>query len=222
MVIIMDKETIKEAIRKLKEATKKRKFTQSIDLIVNLRNLNLKKPDEQVDFFLTLPNPIGKKRKVCAIVGPELYEDAKKICDKVIHIDELDSYKDKKREAKKMAREYDFFVAQANIMPRVAGVLGRILGPKGKMPNPKAGGIIPPKANIASVYDKFQKTIHLVAKSNPTVQTIIGTEDQDESILVDNIWYALDNLVHHLPKEKHNVKEILLKMTMGKPVQVKH
>ncbi len=217
----MSNEEITKALETAKKGSKKRNFAQSVDFLVNLHNLNLKKTDEQVDLFVTLPHGIGRKRKVCAIVGPELFDDAKKVYDKVIHIDDLDSYKDKVRESKKIAREYDYVIAQANIMPRVAAVFGRIFGPKGKMPNPKVGGVVPPKSNVAALYEKLQKTVRLSAKANPVVQVIVGKEDQKAEEVTENIKQVYDNLIHHLPKEKHNVRGTFVKLTMGKPVELK-
>ena len=49
----MDKNIILEAIKKARENSKKRKFSQSFDLIVNLKNINLKKAGDNVDTFLT-------------------------------------------------------------------------------------------------------------------------------------------------------------------------
>jgi hypothetical protein len=51
-------------------------------LIVNLKDLNLKNPEEQIDFFTNLKYP-SSKIKVAALVGQEL-SDSAKVCDKVI------------------------------------------------------------------------------------------------------------------------------------------
>ena len=97
----MEKKQILEAIKKVKANSAKRQFTQSFDLIVNLKDLNLKNPDDHVEFFVTTHNPIGVKRKICALVGPELADEAKKVCDRVIKQDEL--AKIDKKAAKKIA-----------------------------------------------------------------------------------------------------------------------
>ena len=154
----MDNKRLKEAVSKLKDS-KKRNFKQTIDLIINLKQLDLKKPEHQVEFFLQMPNGKGKLSKVCALVGPELGDQAKKTMDNVVMVSEFDKYQKDKRLTKKLATNNDFFVAQANIMPKVATAFGRVLGPKGKMPNPKAGCIVPPNANLKQVYDKLQKTV---------------------------------------------------------------
>ncbi len=215
----MDKEQIQAAIAKAKDISEKRNFKQSIDLIINLKGLDLKKPEHQIETFITLPNSRGKKVKVCALVGPELEEQAKGIFDSVILSDNFERYKDKK-DVKKIANSIDFFVAQANIMPKIATVFGRVFGPRGKMPNPKSGCIVPPNANLKPLYEKLQRTIKASAKTVPLIQCSIGTEDMNINDLAENALAIYNSLLQILPNEKHNIKDIYVKLTMGKPVKI--
>ncbi len=216
----MDKNSIIKALESLKKDSKKRNFTQSVDLIVVLKGLDFKKPEEQVDFFVNMHYAAGKKVRVCALVGPELRDQAGKVFDSVIVSDDFSKY-DKKK-AKKLASKYDFFVAQANMMAQVAKVFGRYLGVRGKMPNPKAGCVIPPKgANPQALYDKLQKTIKITAKKTPLVQVRIGTEGMPADEVADNALYVYNQLLHHLPGEKQNVSKVYLKLTMSKPEMIK-
>jgi len=208
----MDKKTILQTIEELKKASK-RNFSQSIDLVVTLKDFDIKK--EQLDFFVTLHNGIGRKVKVCALVGAELADEAKNVCDEVVT--NFDDYKDKKK-SKKLTRQFDFFIAQASLMANVAQVFGRTFGPLGKMPNPKAGAVIAAKPQIKPLYEKLQKTIHVTAKKEPVVHVTVGKEDQSVEEVADNILYLYDQLVHHLPKEKNNINKVLLKLTMSKPI----
>ncbi|MGM5484983.1 MAG: 50S ribosomal protein L1 [Nanobdellota archaeon] len=214
----MDKEKILEFVKKARESSKKRNFSQTFDLVVSLKNLNLKKPEEQVDFFMQLPKSKGKNSKVCAFVGAELKESAKEVCDHVIDNDQFEKLE--KNDVKKLASEYDFFIAQANIMSKVAKAFGRVLGPRGKMPNPKAGCVVPPKANLKPLYDKLQYTVRLQAKTKPVVQISAGKEDMKDEDIAENIASAYNNLIHHLPKEENNIRSVTIKTTMGKPVRV--
>jgi len=211
----MDKKTVLEALKKLRESGKKRKFTQSVDLIVTLRDLDLKKPEEQVDFFATLHHPTGKKRKVCALVGPELLEEAKNVCDRAIPTDEFDKFSKDKKLTKKLASEFDFFIAQANIMPKVAAAFGRVLGSRGKMPNPKAGCVVPPKISLRPLYERLQNTIKVSAKLSPMVQVFVGKESLKDDELADNILDIFGQLESKLPKGKNNVKNAFVKFTMS-------
>ncbi|RMF56021.1 50S ribosomal protein L1 [Candidatus Woesearchaeota archaeon] len=216
----MDKNDVTKALKKAKELSKKRNFNQSIELIVNLKGLNLKNPEQQVETFAHLHFDTGKKKKVCAFAGPELAPEAKKVCDKVITQQEFESIAKDKRAVKKLAREFDFFIAQANIMAQVASSFGRFLGPKGKMPNPKAGCVVPPKANLKPLYDNLQKTVKLTAKTQQLIQCIVGSEAIDDEKTVDNIMAVYNHLIHQLPNEENNVKSVFIKLTMGPSVQV--
>lgn len=215
----MNKQEVLTALKKLRDEAKERKFTQSVDLIVNLKDLNLKNPDEQVEFFANIPNSF-KTVKVCAIVGGELAEDAKKVCDLALTQADLEKYKKDKVASKKLADEYDYFIAQANIMGLVAGTFGRVFGPRGKMPNPKAGCVVPPKGALAPLYDRLQKTVKISAKKFPVMQLTVGKMDMDDEKLAENILYFYDQIEHHLPKEKHNIRGALLKLTMSAPVKL--
>ena len=215
----MEKHELQSALARAKDNSPKRKFRQTYDLIINLKGLDLKKPDHQVDTFVTLPHSRGRKVKVCALVGAELDQQAKGIFDSVIMSDHFERYKDKK-EIKKLAASADFFIAQANIMPKVATVFGRVLGPRGKMPNPKAGAVVPPNANLKPVYEKFQKTVRASAKTQPIIQVPIGSEEMKLEDVAENGMLVYKQVLQLLPNEKHNIKDICIKLTMGSPVRI--
>ncbi len=215
----MDKfENFNEAIGELKKGPK-RNFSQSVDMIVTLRDLNVKNPEEQVDFFTTLPKNFKKNKKIAAFVGTELQEKAEEVCDLVIPEQDFEKYKDKKL-AKKIANEYDFFIAQADIMPKIATVFGRVLGPRGKMPNPKLGSILSGKSPVEPVYKKLQQTIRVSAKKALNIQVKIGEEDMKEEDVQANFENMLEQIINHLPKGRSNINRAFVKLTMTKPVEI--
>ncbi|MDD5087144.1 MAG: 50S ribosomal protein L1 [Candidatus Nanoarchaeia archaeon] len=216
----MDKKKLLEALKKVKEDSKKRNFNQKVDLIVNLKDLDLKKPEHQVEFFLKLHHDKGKNSKVCALVSPELASKAKSACDNAVVVDDFEKYAKDKKLSKKLCNDYDFFIAQSNIMPKVAATFGRTFGPRGKMPNPKAGCVVTEKTDLNNLSEDLRKTIKVSAKTSLIVQLMVGNEKMDENQVVDNAYNAYDQLIHHLPNENHNIKSIFLKLTMGKPVKV--
>ncbi len=215
----MDKAHVQETLKIVRENSTKRNFKQSIDIIINLKDIDLKKQDNRVDTFAQFHFEKGKKVKICGLVGPELLEQAKSNFDTTISVADFSKYTDKKV-LKKMAKEHAFFVAQANIMPKVAATFGRDLGPRGKMPNPKAGCVVPPNANLQPLVAKLQKTVRIKIESNPLFQTIVGTEEMEDDQIVDNILTIYTALTHALPNDVHNIKEVLLKFTMGKAYKV--
>jgi len=216
----MDKKQLLETLNLVKQNSPKRKFKQSVDLIINLKGLNVKKSDQHIDFFAPIQFSRGKKTKVCALVGPEMRDNAKNVCDNVIILDEFEKYQKDKKLAKKLAKEFDFFIAQANLMAKVATSFGRVLGPRGKMPNPKAGCVVPPNANLKTLYEKLQKTIRITAKVEPILQIMVGKEDMKEDELIDNAMNLYDQVVHHLPNETQNIRDVYLKLTMGPALRI--
>jgi ribosomal protein L1 len=106
-------------------------------------------------------------------------------------------------------------------MGLVAGTFGRVFGPRGKMPNPKAGCVVPPKKGVlAPLYERLQKTVKVSARKFPVVQLTVGKMDMDDEQLAENIVYFYDQIEHHLPKERHNIKGALLKFSMSAPVKL--
>ena len=216
----MNKKAILDSIKKLREISKQRKFPQTLDVFINLSKIDLKKNTEQkIDLFLQLPKETGKKPKICALVGKDLATKAK-IFDRVILNDEFDSFAKDKKVLKKLAREYDYFVAQANLMAEIGAKFGKALAPIGKMPNPKAGCIVPPTADLEPLLKRLQSTARLQTKDQPSIKTIAGTESMSDEDLAENINLILNTVTHELPQEKANIKSLLIKFTMSKSVEV--
>ena len=215
----MKKELFAQAVEELAKAPK-RKFKQSYELILNLKGLNLKKPENHVEFWMELPQDKGKPTKIGALVGPELAEQAKASCDFVIVHSEFPKYAADKRAVKKIAGECDYFIAQANLMGDVAKTFGRIFGPRGRMPNPKAGCVVPPNANLKVLVDKLRKTVRISAKVQPSIKLLIGKEGMPTEQVVENMQAVYNSLVQHLPQETGNMRSVLLKLTMSAPIKI--
>ncbi|MDO8555611.1 MAG: hypothetical protein Q7R96_00365 [Nanoarchaeota archaeon] len=216
----MDKKQVLETLHYLKNNSPKRNFKQNIDFLLVLKQLNIKKDTDKVLQFAVLPYDRGKKQRIGAFVGQELVTTAKATCDKVILVDEFKSYD--KKTMKKLARDIDIFVAQANLMPQVAATFGKVLGPRGKMPNPKAGCIIPPTADMKSIVQKLHKTVRLETKTDIVIRTVIGKQEQNEEEVAENILHVYNTLLHALPQERNNIKHLFLKYTMGPAVNIEN
>lgn len=214
---MIDEKKLTDAVKELHK--QKKNFSQSYDLTIALKDLNLKDPKEQVEFFAQLPHKTGRKVPVCALVGPEMIDEARKTADKAIEQSEFDKLK--KGDVRKIAKECEYFVGQANIMPKIAAAFGRVLGPRGKMPNPKAGCIVPPKAPLAPLIDKLQSTVKVSARKSPTIQIRVGTQGMSESAVIDNVKSAYDQIIHHLPREENNIKAVYFKLTMSPPIKLR-
>jgi len=216
---MVEKENLKKVIEDLKKA-KQRKFSQSYDLIVNLKDIDLKKTENQIDLFITLRYSKGKENTVCALIGPESKPEADANCDFVIEEKEFEKYQKDPKATKRLADKYDFFIAQANIMPKIAGAFGKIFGPRKKMPNPKAGCVFPPKAALKPLVAKLKNMVRVTAKESGIIQVTAGNEKMADEEVIDNIKTIYEQIIHKLPGEKNNIRNIYLKLTMAKPIKI--
>ncbi len=214
----MDKTKIIEAIKKVRETTSKKKFDQTFDLSITLKEIDIKNPEHKVDVFITLPHGRGKKRKLCALVGDSLFTEAKTVFDKVILKSDFKNIP--KKEVKKIAIEYDGFIAQGDIMGDIATTFGKALGVRGKMPNPKSGAIVPPKAALKPIYDKLQNVIRVSTKTDSVLRCPVGTESMKDEDIADNIELVYNTVVRGLPQNAKNVKAVKVKLSMGPFVPV--
>jgi len=216
----MDIKDIKNKLKEVRELSKKRKFDQNFDLIINLQNMDLKKADHKVDIGVTLVNQVkSKKMKICAIIDHSL-TGADKVFDKVLYNDELSEMKGNMDKIRPIIHGYDKFVVQANLMPIFAQILGRYLGPMNKMPSPKLGMIINPKTPLQALFDKLQKTVLIQTKKNLVLQMTIGSEKESDENITENIEHIFDSVLHALPNQHNNIKNVKVKLTMGKLVEL--
>ncbi|MEZ0346559.1 MAG: 50S ribosomal protein L1 [Infirmifilum sp.] len=208
--------SIQAAIKKaLQESPKKRRFKQSIEMIITLKDVDLKKPENRINATVTLPYPPASKlSKVVVIATGDTALKAKEAgADLVIDRDDLQKLSNDKKALKKLAKKYDFFLAQTDLMVQVGRVLGKYLGPRGKMPQP-----IPPNAPIAPLIERLRNSIRIRMREDPVVMCRIGIEDQPLEHLTANARAILDEILKKF--SLNNLDRIYFKLTMGKPVKV--
>lgn len=205
-----------EAVKKAKEQSKPRNFTESIDMIINVKDLDVKKPENRFEEEVTLPNGRGKEVKIGVIADGELTVQAKNAgVALVINKAELEELGKNRKKAKKMANFIDFFIAQADMMPLVGRFLGPVLGPRNKMPKP-----VPANVKLEPLLGKLQNTIKVGIKQQPSIQLIIGTQDMADEQIAENIEAVLAILDRHLEKGRKQIKSMFIKTTMGSVVRV--
>jgi len=213
----LDQKTILTAVKEAKEKSEKRKFNQSIELILKLQDIDMKSPEAKIQEVIELPYALEKPNKICVIASGELAFKARKAnADHVVERSELDSLAGKKQEMRKIANQYDFFIAEAPLMPLIGKTLGSVLGPRGKMPIP-----VSPAADIASLINKHRKTVTVRLRSQPILQSRIGMENMKDEEITDNIMAVLRVLEGKLKRGMKNIKFAYIKTAMGAPIKIK-
>lgn len=208
---------LSKAIEQAKDDGVSRRFDQSIELIINIKGIDLKRPENRFVEDVELPNGLGDGRKICIIAGSALASEAKKLKEvsRVIERDELESLIGNKRLAKKIASEYNYFLVDPPLMGLTAKALGAALGGRGKRPVP-----IPPGSNIAELVKKYYRTVTVSVRKNPQAMCIIGVENMNTKTLVENALAVVSKVSDKLEKHFKNINSIYVKKTMGKPVKV--
>ena len=212
----LPKDQLLTALGELRKPDTKREFTQSVDLIVKLREIDLKKPENRLNESVELPNSLDKETKICVIAGGDLATRAKAgKADLVLARDDLDRLGKDKKGARKLVSEYDYFIAEAPLMPLVGRTIGPILGPRGKMPTP-----VPPNAPIDQIVSSHRKLIRVRVREQPVIQCRIGTEKMPDDKIAENVQAVFSRIEAKLERGAKNIGQVLVKTTMGKPVKV--
>jgi large subunit ribosomal protein L1 len=202
-------------VKHAKKQPKQRKFTQTWDLSVNLKGINLKKPENRFSVDALLPGGRGKEVKI-AVIADSLAPAAEKAgADLVIRKQEIESLGRNKKKLKKIAASYDWFYGEATLMPMIAKAMGVVLGPRGKIPKP-----IPPKAKVEPFIQRARTSVRVAVKENPVIHVIVGSEKLDDEKVVANIESVYTLIKDRLPKGKNNIRSVYLKLTMGQPVKL--
>ena len=208
-------EDIIEALKMAREKSPIRNFEQSFDLTINLRELDLNRPEDRVQLRVQLPNGAGE-RKVLVFASGDLALRARRAgADKVIEPAELEQLTNNRKEAKMSFNDYDSFIAEAPMMPTVGRVAGPILGPKGKMPIP-----VSPQAPIDEIVERERRTIVLRSRDKPFVKCIVGKESMSNREVAQNIEAVVNSISQELKRGMSNINNIYIKLTMGGSVKL--
>ena len=199
---------IKKALAELRKE-KKRKFVQTVDLVMNLKNFDVRK--EALNTFVSVPHP--REKKLAAFLTKK-----SKLIDTITE-DDFVKYKEMK-DIKKLAKKYDAFIAVAPMMGKIATKFGRVFGPMNRMPSPQAG-IIPQEKDemINAMIEKMKKSIR-VKNKEMAIKLAVGKESMGDNELEENITTVIKGLEKVLPRGRDNVKEVLIKFTMTRPITI--
>ncbi len=213
----LDNKTISEALKQAKAKAGEKKFNQTVDLILDIVEIDMKAPEGKIQEIVELPHATGKPNRICVLGQGDFATRAKAAqADFVVERADLEALNGKKKELRSLASQYDVFISEAPLMPLVGRILGPVLGPRGKMPIP-----VPPNADIGALLNKHRKTVVVRMRNQPIIQVSVGSQQMSDEDLVDNTMTVLRVLDGKLKRGLKNVKYAFIKTSMGEPVKIK-
>ncbi|MEM5879288.1 MAG: 50S ribosomal protein L1 [Candidatus Aenigmatarchaeota archaeon] len=202
------KEKILKAIGELRNSSKKRGFSQTFDLIVSLKEFDIKKTENKFTEDVILPYGRGEDAKIV------VFSDTIKDLDcEILRSGDIERYSKNKREAKTLVKNTDFFFAEPKLMVLVGKAFGQFMGPKGKLPKIITG-------DIEKIVKDYKKAVRIRIKDAPVIQCAVGRENMKDEEVAENVEAVLKAIQAKLPRGIQNIKTVWLKFTMGKPVKV--
>lgn len=203
-----------EAIKKAMEFAPRRQFPESVEVAVNLKDLDLSVAKNRLDEEVVLPKGRGKPIKVAIFASGQLAFNARQHADLVITPEQIEDLAGDKRKARGLAEEYDFFLSEAQMMPVIGKRLGQILGPRGKMPRP-----VPPTANVEPLIRSLRNTVRVRTKNQRTFHAPIGVRTMSPEDLADNLDFLITRVSTKLERGKFNIHSAYVKTSMGPSVR---
>jgi large subunit ribosomal protein L1 len=213
---MLSESQLKSLVARARESSDKRKFRQSVELTLVLKDIDIKK-GFNLNEVVTLPYKPTDAARVCVVASGDMATRAHRTgIDRVIEPTELDRIGTNKREARKIARSYNFFLSDTAFMSAVGRSLGQFLGPKGKMPLP-----LPYGSPIEAIATRFKNSVRVRTKNQINLSTKFGDEEMNDDQLTANANAIFAAIEKKLPQGEKNIHNAIVKFTMGKPAAVR-
>ena len=138
-------------------------------MTINLKHVDMAQPKNRIDETILLPQAIGVK-KIAVLGKGDIVSQARNAgVDIIIGPEEIERLGGAPREARKLAGQYDYFLAETAVMPLVGRWLGQRLGPRGKMPQP-----IPMGQDITPIVERLRNSVKIRSKDRLNMSVKIG------------------------------------------------
>ncbi len=213
---MVERARILEAVKTAVEKAPKRKFSESIDITINLKNIDMAQPKNRIDETILLPNGLGRKVGIVVLGKGDITSQAKEAgVDLIIGPEEIERLGGQPREARKIASTYRFFLAETAVMPLVGRHLGPRLGPRGRMPMP-----IPVGTDIRPIVERLRNSVKIRTKDKKVFSAKVGSTTLTPEQVAENIDSVLKRVESVLEQGSMNIRSVYVKTSMGPAVKV--
>ncbi|MGZ4863233.1 MAG: 50S ribosomal protein L1 [Halobacteriota archaeon] len=212
---MVNENTVK-AVNDAIESAPKRKFTESVDLVINLKNIDLSQPKNRITESIVLPKGRGRATKIGVFAKGDLaIKSQSGGADLVISPEDIDKMSGDRKLIRSTTRDIDFFIAEAPLMPSIGKSFGPILGPKGKMPDP-----IPSSADPTPIISRLKRTVKVRTKDKTTFHALVGNLSMSVEDIAVNIEALVSTVESKLQNGTQNIASVYVKTTMGPAVRL--
>ncbi|MBP2133036.1 large subunit ribosomal protein L1 [Methanomicrobium sp. W14] len=213
---MVERVQILKALNEAIEKAPKRKFTESVELTFNLKNIDMTQPKNRIDETMLLPKGTGRVQKIAVLGKGDITTQAKAAnVELIIGPEEIERLGGEPREARKMAEEYMFFLAETPVMPLVGRYLGTRLGPRGKMPQP-----IPQGMDITPIVERLRNSVKFRSKDKKTFHVRVGSVSMSAEDVAENIDAVMKKVESNLESGTMNIRSVYVKTSMGPAVRM--
>lgn len=207
--------TLEEAVKKIHEliSTKKRKFSESVDIAVTL-GVDAKQSDQSVRASVLLPHGSGKQVRVVVITADEAKKAAALAAGAI-----LAGFEDVVAKIEGGFVDFDSCIATPDIMAKISKI-AKVLGPRGLMPSPKNGTVTPDVAKAVS--DALKGKASFKNDKAGIIHCLVGKVEFSTEALVENIKAVTKAIKDAKPEGVKGkfIKKFYLNTTMGPSVEV--
>ncbi len=208
---MVERARILEAVNAAIEKAPKRKFSESVDITINLKNIDMAQPKNRIDETILLPHGTGKKVGIAVLGKGDITTQAKEAgVDLIIGPEEIERLGGEPREARGVASAYRFFLAETGVMPLVGRWLGPRLGPRGRMPLPIASG-----TDIRPIVERLRNSVKIRTKDKKLFHVKVGTTEMPPEQIAENIDAVMKRVEAVLEQGPMNIRSVFVKTTMG-------
>jgi len=202
------------ALLKNSNEDNKRKFTETVELQVGIKNYDPQK-DKRFSGSVRLPKPTKAKFSVCMLGDQQHLDEAKKIGANALGVDDLKKLNKNKKLVKKLAKKYNAFLASESVIRQIPRLLGPGLNKAGKFPTLLTHG-----ENMQEKINELASTVKFQLKKVLCLGVAIGNVKMTQEELTSNIQLTVNFLVSLLKKGWQNVRSLHIKSSMGPPHRI--
>ncbi|HQT44797.1 MAG TPA: hypothetical protein PLO51_02375 [Candidatus Micrarchaeota archaeon] len=210
----MEKSKFAQAVKLALEDKGKKKFKQSVELIMNFRGINFSKPENRLNIDVVLPKGKGKHQKVVVFAETTVALEAKNAgAEEVIDGPGIPKLVADHSRLKNLVKESEF-LAQPSLMVLVGKNMGQALGAKGKLPKPIVG------ISTSEAIKQARSRVKISSKGKylPVAQCLVGSEDMSPEDILENIDSVYERVKAKVSEP--SIKSVYVKLSMGKAVKV--